>query len=162
MPTTNRTVFTWVIFLSLHYHLESTNPDFFTRIKTNSKFHEKKFRICRFRIGFWIWWTRWFYGFGWLTLLRLKIQCNIDIVITSDLVTILKGPFFNLLHKLIRFSDIMRFSDNFCWDQKCHYIESALYRSGFQFEKLRTIDCKRWLIISTTHFHVWFTKNSRP
>ena len=27
---------------------------------------------------------------------------------------------FNLLHKIIRFSDIMQFSDNFWGDQKCH------------------------------------------
>ena len=28
--------------------------------------------------------------------------------------------FFNLLHKIIRFSEIMRFSDSFCGDHKCH------------------------------------------
>ena len=33
---------------------------------------------------------------------------------------ILQRPFFNLLYKIIRFSDIMRFSDSFCKDQKCH------------------------------------------
>ena len=36
-----------------------------------------------------------------------------------DLVTIFQRPFFNLLHKIIRFSDIMRFSDSFCGDPKC-------------------------------------------
>ena len=56
----------------------------------------------------------------------LHIQCNLDLVTlnlvtTCDLVTILQRPFnFNLLHKIIRFSDIMRFSDSFCGDQKGH------------------------------------------
>ena len=31
----------------------------------------------------------------------------------------LERPFFNLLHKIIQFSDIMRFSDSFCGHQKC-------------------------------------------
>ena len=49
----------------------------------------------------------------------LYIQCNLDLVTlnlvtTCDLVTILQRPFFNLLHKIIRFSD------SFCGDQKCH------------------------------------------
>ena len=48
------------------------------------------------------------------------VQCNLNLVTTCDLVTILQRPFFNLLHKIIRFSDIMRFSDSFCRDQKCH------------------------------------------
>ena len=53
------------------------------------------------------------------------IQYNLDLVTsnlvtTCDLVTIFQRPFFNLLHKIIRFSDIMRFSDSFCRDQKCH------------------------------------------
>ena len=53
------------------------------------------------------------------------VQCNLDLVTlnlatTCDLVTILQRPFFNLLHKIIRFSDIMRFSDSFWGDQKCH------------------------------------------
>ena len=52
-----------------------------------------------------------------------KIQCNLDLVTlnlvtTCDLVTILQRPFFNLLHKIIRFSDIMWFSDSF-WDWDC-------------------------------------------
>ena len=56
---------------------------------------------------------------------NFAVQCNLDLVtfylVTScDLVTILQRPFFNLLHKNLRFSDIMRFSDNFCRDQKCH------------------------------------------
>ena len=55
----------------------------------------------------------------------LQIQCNLDLVTlnlvtTCDLVTIFQRPFFDLLHKIIRFSDTMRFSDNFCRDQKCH------------------------------------------
>ena len=29
-------------------------------------------------------------------------------------------PFFNLLNKIIWFSDIMRFSDSFSGEQKCH------------------------------------------
>ena len=45
-----------------------------------------------------------------------KVQCNLDLV-TLNLVTILQRPFFNLLHKIIRFCDIMRFSDSFCRDQ---------------------------------------------
>ena len=54
-----------------------------------------------------------------------SVQCNLDLVTlnlvtTCDLVTILQRPFFNLLHKIIQFSDIMRFSDSFCGDQKCH------------------------------------------
>ena len=41
---------------------------------------------------------------------KLKIQCNLDLVtlnlvITCDLVTILQRPVYNLLHKIIRFSD---------------------------------------------------------
>ena len=42
----------------------------------------------------------------------LLVQCNLDLVTlnlvtTCDLVTILQRLFFNLLHKIIRFSDIM-------------------------------------------------------
>ena len=54
------------------------------------------------------------------------VQGNLDIetlnlVTICDLVTtILKRPFFNILHKIIRFSDIMRFSDSFCRNHKCH------------------------------------------
>ena len=33
---------------------------------------------------------------------------------TCAILTILQRPFFNLLHKFIRFSDIRRFSDSFC------------------------------------------------
>ena len=59
--------------------------------------------------------------FSW----NLQVQCNLDLVTlnlvtTCDLVTIFQRPFFNLLYKIIRFSDIMRFSDRFCRDQKCH------------------------------------------
>ena len=57
--------------------------------------------------------------------MKNKVQCNLDLVMsklatTFDLVTILQRPFFNLLHEIIQFSDIMRFSDSFCGDQKCH------------------------------------------
>ena len=52
--------------------------------------------------------------------MRILVQCNLDLV-TSNLVTIFQRPFFNLLHKIIRFSD------SFCGDQKCHKIEIALY-----------------------------------
>ena len=53
------------------------------------------------------------------------VQCNLDLVTLNlvtpcDLVTNFQKLFFNLLHKIIRFSDIMRFSDSFCGDQKCH------------------------------------------
>ena len=49
----------------------------------------------------------------------LSVQCSLDLVTlnlvtTCDLVTILQRPFFNLLHKIIRFSG------SFCGDQKCH------------------------------------------
>ena len=55
----------------------------------------------------------------------IGVQCNLDLVTlnlvtTCDLVTIFQRPFFNLLHKIIRFSDIMQFSDSFCGDQNCH------------------------------------------
>ena len=58
-------------------------------------------------------------------LLIIEVQCNLDLVTlnlvtTCDLVTIFQRPFFNLLHKIIRFCDIMQFSDSFCGDQKCH------------------------------------------
>ena len=53
------------------------------------------------------------------------LQCTLDLVTlnlvtTCDLVTIFQRPFFNLLQKIIRFSDIMRFSDSFCGNQTCH------------------------------------------
>ena len=47
-------------------------------------------------------------------------QCNLDLVTTCDIVTILQRPYFNLLHKIIRCSDILWFGDSFCGDQKCH------------------------------------------
>ena len=48
-----------------------------------------------------------------------NIQCNLDLVTlnlvtTCDLVTIFQRPIYNLLHKIFRLSDIMRFSDSFC------------------------------------------------
>ena len=48
----------------------------------------------------------------------MKLQCNLNLltlnlVTTCDLVTIFQGPFLNLLHKIIRLSDILQFSDNF-------------------------------------------------
>ena len=54
-----------------------------------------------------------------------KIQWNLDLVTlnfvtTCDLVTILHRLFFNFLHKIIQFSDIMQFSDSFCGDEMCH------------------------------------------
>ena len=57
--------------------------------------------------------------------LKKQLQCNIDLatlnfVTTCDLATIFQTPIFNLLHKIIQFSDIMRFCDSFCGDQKCH------------------------------------------
>ena len=53
------------------------------------------------------------------------IQCNLDLVTlnlvtTCDLVTIFQRPFFSLVHKVIRFIDIMQFSDSFCGGQKCN------------------------------------------
>ena len=46
------------------------------------------------------------------------VQCNLYLVIlnlmtTCVLVTILQRPFFNILHKIIGFSDIIQFSDSF-------------------------------------------------
>ena len=35
---------------------------------------------------------------------KQNVQCNLDLV-TLNLVTILQRPFFNLLHKIICFSD---------------------------------------------------------
>ena len=73
-----------------------------------------------------------------------QVQCNLDLVTlnlvtTCDLVTIFERPFFNLLHKIIRFSDIMRFSDSFCEDQKCHLIEIALYLTKLKHHPVITI-----------------------
>jgi hypothetical protein len=58
------------------------------------------------------------------------VQCNLDLVTinlvtinlvtTCDLVSTFERPFFNLIHKNNIFSDIMRFSDSFLGDQKCH------------------------------------------
>ena len=57
---------------------------------------------------------------NWSLLLkkRLYIQCNfelvtLDLVATCDLVTIFQKPFFNLLHEIIGFSDIMGFGTVF-------------------------------------------------
>ena len=68
-----------------------------------------------------------FMSFCWYvtSTLRLRspsnqVQCNLNKLTTCDLVTMLQRPFVNLLHKSIWFSDIMRFSDSFCQDQKCH------------------------------------------
>ena len=65
---------------------------------------------------------------------RIKyiVQCNLDLVTLNlvtacDLVSIFQRPFFNLLNRIIRFSDIMQFSNSFCVDQNWHYIEIALY-----------------------------------
>ena len=41
----------------------------------------------------------------------------LNLVTTCDLATILQRPFFDLLHKIIQFSDIMRFSHSFCRDK---------------------------------------------
>jgi hypothetical protein len=54
-----------------------------------------------------------------------KLQCNLDLVTlhlmtNCDVVTILQRPFFNLLYKIIRFIDIMGFSDSFGGGQKCN------------------------------------------
>ena len=55
-----------------------------------------------------------------LDLVTTRDIVTLNLVTTSDLVTILQRPFFNLMHDIIRFSDIMRFSGSFCSDQKCH------------------------------------------
>ena len=44
-----------------------------------------------------------------------------------DLVTILQRPIFNLLHKIIQFSNIMLYSDSFFRDPKCHWNSTILY-----------------------------------
>ena len=65
------------------------------------------------------------YILGFMNLnFRMYVQCNLDFVTSNlvtncDLVTVLKHLFFNVLHKIIQFSDIMHFSDSFCRDQKC-------------------------------------------
>ena len=56
---------------------------------------------------------------------KYPIQCNLNLVTlnlvtTCDLVIILQGQFFNLIHKIIRFSDNIQFSESFSRDQKCH------------------------------------------
>ena len=56
-------------------------------------------------------------------MVLILVQCNLDLVTlnlvtTGDLLTILQRPFFHLLQKIIRFSDIMQFSGSFCGDQK--------------------------------------------
>ena len=63
------------------------------------------------------------------------LQCNRDLmtlnlVTTCDLVTIFQRPFFNSLHKIIRFSDIMPFSDSFCGDQVSLNRDCMLYFFG--------------------------------
>ena len=55
-----------------------------------------------------------------LLFIQSTITDLLKVVTTCDLVTILQRPFFNLLHKIIRFSNIMQLSDSFCGDQKCH------------------------------------------
>ena len=52
-------------------------------------------------------------------------------------MTFLQSPFFILLQKTIRFSDIMQFSDEFCGDLKCHQIEIALY----SYSKMSCFHC---------------------
>ena len=47
-------------------------------------------------------------------------QCNLNLVTTCDIATFLLRPFFNLLHKIIWFSDILWFTDSFCGDEECH------------------------------------------
>ena len=67
------------------------------------------------------------YVFSYASILIHYVQCNLNLVTTCGLEALLQRPFFNLLHKNIQFSDIMRFSDNFCGDQKCHKIKIVLY-----------------------------------
>ena len=62
----------------------------------------------KYRKDQWNWWS-----------ISIAIQCNLDLVTldlvaTCDLVTSFQRSFFNLLHKIIWFSDIMQFSDSFC------------------------------------------------
>ena len=50
-----------------------------------------------------------------------NVQCNLDLVTlnlvtTCDLVTIFQITFFNLLYKIIQFTDNMQFSDSFLGD----------------------------------------------
>ena len=52
-----------------------------------------------------------------------QLQCNLhlvtlNLVTTCDLVTIFQRPFFNLLYKIIQFSDIMRFNNSLFWRPK--------------------------------------------
>ena len=55
------------------------------------------------------------FGLQVLTKFTTTLQSrfsDIKLMTTCDLVTILQRPFFNLLHKIIQFIDIMRFSDS--------------------------------------------------
>ena len=65
-----------------------------------------------------------------------KIQCNLDLVTmnlvtTSELVTILQRSFFNLLHKIIRFSDRPKVSLNrdctvlLCTETASYFLKQA-------------------------------------
>ena len=47
------------------------------------------------------------------------VQCDLDLVTTCDLVTILQRPFSIYYIKLFNVAT-MRFSDSFCRDQQCH------------------------------------------
>jgi hypothetical protein len=74
---------------------------------------------------------------------RFTIQCNLYLV-TLNLVTVLQRLFFNLLHKIIKFSDIMRFSDSFCGDvsvtkSRLHCITQKTkkyFKSHFNLKKI--------------------------
>ena len=110
--------------------------------------------FCFGNLATWIWIdTRLGTRLG--TYFKNKVQAwfsavTLDLVATYELVTQRQRPFFKLLHKIIQFSDIMQISDSFCWDQKCHYIDIALYLFS-----LPTWPCKKYghLSVSTIlHF----------
>ena len=61
-----------------------------------------------------------------------------NLVTACDLGPILQRPFFISLHKNIRFSDIMQFSDSFCGHQMCHQIK--IYGGYFQMLNSRFSD----------------------
>ena len=55
------------------------------------------------------------------SLLKCKNNLvTLNLATTCVLATIFQRKFFNLLNKIIQFSDIMRFSDSFCGGQKSH------------------------------------------
>ena len=84
-----------------------------------------------------------------ILLQKQIVQCNLDLVTlnlvtTCDLVTIFQRPFFNLLYKIIRFSDIMQFSDSFFGAHK-----SLFHRFSYDNLAAKNIICLVKYVIFT-------------